>query len=79
MQYSAPDLFSYNLCTVKVQKSKAGTSRVVVFREMGLTNRWVLGAWCAAQLDVGVLQGMGLTNRWVLGAWCAAQLDVGVL
>jgi len=55
MQYSAPDLFSYNLCTVKVQKSKAGTSRVVVFREMGLTNRWVLGAWCAAQLDVGVL------------------------
>ena len=39
MQYSAPDIFSYPHCTVKVQKSKAGTSRVVVFREMGLTNR----------------------------------------
>ncbi|KAF5841003.1 hypothetical protein DUNSADRAFT_14859 [Dunaliella salina] len=44
MQYSAPDLFSYQYCTVKVQKSKAGTSRVVVFRELGLTNSFTLEA-----------------------------------
>lgn len=40
LQYNAPDVFSYRSCAFKVQKSKAGTGRVVGFRELGLANRW---------------------------------------
>lgn len=44
LQHSAPHLFSYQQSTFRVQKSKAGTGRVVAYREMGLTNRWAR-AW----------------------------------
>lgn len=41
---NAPDLFSYRACNFKVQKSKAGTGRVVGFRELGLVNAYTMEA-----------------------------------
>jgi hypothetical protein len=40
LHHNLPDLFIYNSCSFKVQKSKGGTGRVVGFRELGLCNRW---------------------------------------
>uniref|UniRef100_A0A6U2EXJ2 Peptidase M14 domain-containing protein n=1 Tax=Chlamydomonas euryale TaxID=1486919 RepID=A0A6U2EXJ2_9CHLO len=55
LQANAPDLFMYNGCNFKVQKSKGGTGRVVSFRELGLANGFTMEAsFC----------GSGSTGRW---------------
>ncbi|KAJ9507713.1 hypothetical protein QJQ45_019104, partial [Haematococcus lacustris] len=75
LSHCAPDIFSYHRCAFKVQRSKAGTGRVVGFRELGLTNSLTLEATFAG----------GSTGRWagrhfscealeVMGAALAASL-----
>ncbi|EFJ49798.1 hypothetical protein VOLCADRAFT_59220 [Volvox carteri f. nagariensis] len=51
IQYNAPDLFSYQDCSFKVQKSKSGTSRVVGFRELGLVNSFTVEASFAGPIS----------------------------
>ncbi|KAG1662145.1 hypothetical protein FOA52_011018 [Chlamydomonas sp. UWO 241] len=49
LQANLPDLFNYNSCNFKVQKSKHGTGRVVGFRELGLVNALTMEAsFCGA-------------------------------
>ncbi|WIA38712.1 hypothetical protein OEZ86_002012 [Tetradesmus obliquus] len=48
---NTPDLFSFKSCNFKVQKSKAGTGRVVGFRELGLVNAYTIEAsFCGASV-----------------------------
>lgn len=39
LQQRCPDLFSYGASSFKVQRSKAGTARVVCWQELGIPNR----------------------------------------
>lgn len=38
------DFFSFNCCSFKVQEAKEGTGRVVLWRELGITNSFTLEA-----------------------------------
>lgn len=45
----APDLFSFRECKFKVRKSKEGTARVVMWRQMGVANSFTMEAtFCGA-------------------------------
>ena len=39
LQQRCPDLFSYPSSSFRVQRSKAGTARVVCWQELGISNR----------------------------------------
>ena len=42
LQQRCPDLFSYTASNFRVQRSKAGTARVVCWQELGIANRCCL-------------------------------------
>eukprot|EP00775_Hariotina_reticulata_P008712 gene8712-8893_t len=79
---NAPDLFSYPSCNFKVQKSKAGTGRVVGFRELGLVNAFTMEASFAGpsggelaghHYNTGHLEEMGaVLVRTLLDYWAPA-------
>ncbi|GIL75186.1 hypothetical protein Vretimale_7859 [Volvox reticuliferus] len=63
IQYNAPDLFSYQNCSFKVQKSKSGTSRVVGFRELGLINSFTVEASFAGPISGRLARQHFTTNH----------------
>jgi hypothetical protein len=51
---NAPSKFSFSDCSFKVQKSKEGTGRIVMWREMGIMNSYTMEAtFCGSTLDQG--------------------------
>jgi hypothetical protein len=44
LHQALPDVFSYRRCNFRVQDAKAGTGRVVGFRELGLANALTIEA-----------------------------------
>ncbi|KAF6257038.1 flagellar/basal body protein, partial [Scenedesmus sp. NREL 46B-D3] len=82
---NAPDLFSFRSCNFKVQKSKAGTGRVVGFRELGLVNAYTIEAsFCGASVgkyakqhfNTGHLEDMGAALvRTLLDYWAPPGLS----
>uniref|UniRef100_A0A383WKG5 Peptidase M14 domain-containing protein n=1 Tax=Tetradesmus obliquus TaxID=3088 RepID=A0A383WKG5_TETOB len=82
---NTPDLFSFKSCNFKVQKSKAGTGRVVGFRELGLVNAYTIEAsFCGASVgkyakqhfNTGHLEDMGAALvRTLVDYWAPAELS----
>ena len=63
MSLNAPDKFSYKYCTFNVHKSKEGTGRVAMWRQMGIMNSFTMEAtFCGSSLE-GRLQGHHFTVR----------------
>jgi len=53
MRDRAPHLFAHDLCCFKVQKSKACTARVTLWRELGLKTSYTLEAsFCGSDRDI---------------------------
>jgi hypothetical protein len=83
---NARGLFSYRSCSFKVQTSKAGTGRVVSFRELGLAAAYTLEASFAgagAGAAAGQYAGQhfntgGLVLRWGASVQCCPYQPVHV-
>jgi hypothetical protein len=63
MSLNASDKFSYKYSTFSVRKSKEGTGRVSMWRQMGILNSFTMEAtFCGSNLE-GHLQGRHFTTR----------------
>ncbi|DBA97263.1 TPA: hypothetical protein ACH3X1_015010 [Trebouxia sp. C0004] len=68
LQQRCPDLFSYTSSSFRVQRSKAGTARVVCWQELGISNSFTLeasfagpdtGAFAGTHYDTSQLESIG--------------------
>eukprot|EP00955_Chlamydomonas_euryale_P116500 366421-Chlamydomonas_euryale.AAC.16 len=81
LQANAPDLFMYNGCNFKVQKSKGGTGRVVSFRWKSVWSGGIGGGWEERQKGKRIGQGateapgeMSAAGQLQVSCWSAAAL-----